>query len=102
MNIQLILEICIIAIIIIAFLIWLFWQIKKQGLKKFAIQMIVKAEDMYEKGKNEEKMNYVIDKVIALIPMPLSLFITRDVVKDFIQKIFDTIKSALDYQKKEV
>jgi hypothetical protein len=44
-------------------------------------------------------MNYVIDKVIAVIPMPFSLFITRNTIKKFAQKIFDEVKAALDYQK---
>lgn len=99
MNSQLIIQIVVVALAVIAFGLWLFWQIKKKGLKGFATEMILKAEDIYEKGKNEEKMNYVIDKVIALVPMPLSLFITRETVQDFIQKIFDSIKLALDYKK---
>ena len=100
MNPQLIIEITIVAIIVIAFVLYLAWQIKKKGLKQFAIDMIVKAEDMYKQGQNTEKMNYVIDKVIALVPMPLSLFITRETIKKFIQSIFDSIKTALDYQKR--
>lgn len=75
------------------------WSIKKNGLRSVAIKLIVTAEGRYKQGKNTEKLNYVIDKVIALIPMPLSLFITRDTIKKFIQKIFDEIKEALDYQK---
>lgn len=103
MDTQLFTEISIVVILVIAFGLWLAWQIKKNGLKEFAVQMIIKAEDMYKKGQNEEKMNYVIDKVISLIPLPLSLFITREMVKNFIQKIFDDVKRALDYQpKKEV
>lgn len=103
MDIQLITQISIVAIVVIIFIIWLAWQIKKKGLKDFAIDMIIKAEDMFKKGENDEKMNYVIDKVILMIPMPFSLFITRETVKEFIQKIFDDIKKTLDYQpKKEV
>lgn len=75
------------------------WSIKKKGLKGTVIEMIVDAEERYKQGQNSEKLNYVIDKVIAVIPMPLSLFITRDTIKKFIQKIFDEIKIALDYQK---
>lgn len=101
MNIQLIIQIIVVAFVVIVFGLWLFWQIKKKGLKGFVTEVIIEAEDTFEKGKNQEKMNFVIDKVIALIPMPLSLFITREIVQDFIQKIFDSIKLALDYQKQE-
>ena len=97
MDIQTIISVMTIALMVIAFFIYIAWQIKKNGLKEFATQMIVKAEDMYKKGQNDEKFNYVVEKVIAMIPMPLQLFITEDMVKNFIQKVFDSVKTALDY-----
>lgn len=101
MNIQLIIEIAVIAIIVLLFIFWLVWQIKKKGLKQFVTQMIVKAEDTYDKGQNSEKLNFVIDKVIAMLPKPLQFFITREAVKKFVQSIFDTVKKALDYTPKK-
>ena len=101
MDIQTIISVVTIALMVIAFFIYIAWQIKKNGLKEFATQMIVKAEDMYKKGQNDEKFNYVVDKVIAMIPMPLQLFITEDMVKNFIQKVFDSVKTALDYTPKK-
>ena len=101
MEASTIIAIVIIAILVIAFVIWLAWQIKKKGLKEFATEMIIKAEDMYQKGQNSEKLNYVIDKVIAMLPTPLQFFITRDAVKKFVQNIFDTVKKALDYVPKK-
>ena len=92
MDIQTIISVVTIALMVIAFFIYIAWQIKKNGLKEFATQMIVKAEDMYKKGQNDEKFNYVVEKVIAMIPMPLQLFITEDMVKNFIQKVFDSVK----------
>ena len=100
MEAQTIISIVIVAILVIAFIIWLAWQIKKKGLKQFAAEMIVKAEDMYKQGENEEKLNYVIDKVIAMLPAPLQFFITREAVKKFVQNVFDTVKKALDYVPK--
>ncbi len=102
MNPTTITEIAIIAIAILAFILYLFWQIKKKGLRQTAINLIVKAENMYKKGDNEKKINYVIDKIIVLIPAPLSFFITREAVREFIQTIFDEVKKALDYVPKEV
>nr|DAP20274.1 MAG TPA: holin [Caudoviricetes sp.] len=101
MDIQTIISVMTIALMVIAFFIYIAWQIKKNGLKEFATQMIVKAEDMYKKGQNDEKFNYVVEKVIAMIPMPLQLFITEDMVKNFIQKVFDSVKTALDYTPKK-
>ena len=101
MDIQTIISVMTIALMVIAFFIYIAWQIKKNGLKEFATQMIVKAEDMYKKGQNDEKFNYVVEKVIAMIPRPLQLFITEDMVKNFIQKVFDSVKTALDYTPKK-
>lgn len=101
MEASTIISIIIVILLIIAFIIWLAWQIKKKGLKQFATEMIVKAEDMYEQGQNSEKLNFVIDKVIAMLPKPLQFFITRNAVKNFVQNIFDTVKKALDYVPKK-
>lgn len=101
MNPVTIIEIAIIVIAILAFILYLVWQIKKKGLRATAVDLIVKAEDMFKQGDNENKLNYVIDKIIAIIPMPLSLFITREAVREFIQTIFDEVKKALDYVPKE-
>lgn len=100
MDIQTIISIIIVALIVITFIIWLIWQIKKKGLKEFATEMIIKAEDMYQQGENQEKLNYVIDKVIAMLPTLLQFFITREAVKNFVQSVFDTVKKALDYVPK--
>lgn len=103
MDSKQIIGIVIAIILVIGFIIYITWQIKKKGLRQFAVDFIVKAEDMYKHGDNEGKLNYVIDKVIALIPTPLSLFITRETVKAFVQSVFDGVKKALDYvPKKEV
>lgn len=103
MNMQQIISIIIAVVAVIAFVIYIVWQIKKKGLRQFAVDFIVKAEDMYNNGDNEQKLNYVIDKVIALIPTPLNIFITRETVKSFVQSVFDSVKKALDYvPKKEV
>lgn len=98
MNTQLIISI---AVIVVLIAIYVIYKVKKIGLKDFAIDMIIKAEYIYNKGENEEKMNYVIDKVIGFLPGPIQFFITRDLVRYFIQKIFDGIKKALDYVPKE-
>lgn len=101
MDAQTIIGIVIVVLIVIAFIIWLAWQIKKKGLKQFATEMIVKAEDMFHKGENSQKLNYVIDKIINALPKVLQIFITRDTVEKFVQNVFDTVKKALDYVPKK-
>lgn len=98
MNPVTIIEIAIVVIAILAFILYLVWQIKKKGLRATAVDLIVKAEEMFRQGDNKNKLNYVIDKIISItIPKPLSLFITRDSVKSFVQSVFDETKKALDY-----
>ena len=97
MDIQQIIGIIIAVAVVIGFIIYIAWQIKKKGLRQFAVEFILKAEDKFKRGENEAKLNYVIDKVITFIPAPLNFFITRDAVKTFVQSVFDSVKKALDY-----
>ena len=98
MEVATIIEIAIVVIAILAFILYLVWQIKKKGLRATAVDLIVKAEEMFRQGDNENKLNYVIDKIISItIPKPLSIFITRESVKSFVQSVFDETKKALDY-----
>ncbi len=101
MDTQTILSILTIVGLILIFLIYLAWEIKKKGLKEVAVTYIIKAEDMFSKGQNRQKMEYVIKKVIAMLPVPLQLFITEETVENFVQNIFDTVKKALDYVPKK-
>lgn len=100
MDLSMIIAIVVLVFVVILIALLVAWQIKKNGLKQFVVNMIVKAEDMYKQGDNEAKMDYVIDRVIAVLPAVLQLFITRNAVKAFIQTIFDMTKQALDYTPK--
>ena len=97
MEVEKITSIIVILVAIIAIALYIAWQIKKKGLRQFAVDFIVKAEDMYNHGDNEGKLNYVIDQVVAKIPAPINAFITRETVKAFVQNVFDSVKKALDY-----
>lgn len=91
---------CIIILILacIAILGYLYWMIKKNGLIPVVVKMIVAAEDQFEKGANQEKINYVIDSLLEFLPKILRCFITRENVKSFVQKVFNSVKEALDYR----
>lgn len=92
------LSIVIILVVIIAAIIFLVYKVKKDGLRKLAIEFIVIAEEKFEHGKNSAKFNYVFDAVYKLIPSWLKFLFTKENVISFIQNIFDEIKIALDYQ----
>lgn len=98
MSTQTIISIIIIAIVVIALALYLTYQIKKKGLRKVAIEFIVMAEEKFKQGQNSEKFNYVFEAVYELLPAMVKIFITKTVIVKFIQKVFDEVKIALDYQ----
>ena len=102
MNTQLIIQICVVAVVVASFIGWLVWQIKKKGLKEFAIDMILQAEEEFEKGQNREKMESVIVAIKTMLGTNtvgriISIFITDENIEKFIQGVFDGLKKALDY-----
>ena len=102
MDMQMFTEILTIILICIVLAIYIGWQIKKKGLKPFVIDLILRAETLYKKGQNDEKMSFVISNIKGIIGRTtlgkiLMNFITDDMIKNFIQSIFDGLKDALDY-----
>ena len=83
------------AVIIILTGLYIAWQIYKKGLRKVAIDLIVKAEATLQ--DNQEKFETVCAGIIIRLPFPLNLIPTK-LVEDFVQKVFDEIKIALDYR----
>lgn len=92
---------CIIILIIacVCVLGYLFYLIKKNGLRATAIELIVYAEKALGSGKGKEKMDMVIDKFTAILPLPIRLFVTKEAIKVFVQHVFDEVKEALDYRE---
>lgn len=99
------LSIIVIAIIVIAFLIFagckLYSNIKLKGLRQTAIDLISEAEEAYEKGKNNEKFQAVFNGILNSLPAFAKVFLNEDTINYFIQSVFDSIKIALDAQAKE-
>ncbi len=92
---------CIIILILacISILIYLLYRVKKDGLRATVVDLIVSAETMFKKGENRQKFNYVVNKFIQFLPMPVRFFITVEAVEKFVQLIFDETKKALDYRE---
>lgn len=78
--------------IVIAAIILIVYKIKKHGLRKTAIALIVKAEETFQNG--EAKLEMVVSGFIAALKPPLNL-IPASIVTKFIQGVFDEIKDAL-------
>ena len=100
-----VLSIAVIVIIMVLFLGFvgfkLYSNIKLKGLRQTAIDLIIEAENAYEKGKNSEKFQAVFKGVIEALPAPARIFLNESTINYFIQSVFDSIKGALDNQPKE-
>ena len=79
----------------------LYSNIKLKGLRQTAIDLIVEAENAYEKGKNDEKLKAVFKGLTNALPAYARVFLTEETINFFIQSVFDSIKGALDNQPKE-
>lgn len=79
-------------------LTYILWQIKKNGLRQFIVECIVYAEDTLT--NNNIKFEMVCNRVINILPFPFNLIPSSFIAK-FVQKVFDEVKVALDYKKKE-
>ena len=92
---------CIVILIAICIIVLaiLLWKIKKDGLRATVVELIVSAEKIFKKGENRQKFNYVVNKFIQFLPMPVRFFITVEAVEKFVQLIFDETKKALDYRE---
>ena len=92
-------QILLLIVVVLAFIVIVAWKIYKNGLRKVVIELIVEVEETL--SDNEEKFNTVVNAIITRLPIPFNFIITTNTVKKFVQKTFDEIKKALDYQKKE-
>lgn len=79
----------------------LYSSIKLKGLRQTAIDLIIEAENAYEKGKNDEKFKAVFKGLTNALPAYARVFLTEETINFFIQSVFDSIKGALDNQPKE-
>lgn len=94
-----IMQIILLAVIVIITVFLIIWKIYKDGLRKTVIDLIVRVEETLE--DNEEKFNTVVMGILSKLPFPFNIFITTTTIENFVQKVFDEVKVALDYNKKK-
>lgn len=78
----------------------LYSSIRLKGLRQTAIDLIVNAEEAFDKGMNDEKFQAVVSGIIDCLPSVAKLVINESTIKMFVQAVFDSIKAALDVQSK--
>ena len=79
-------------VIVVIAAILIGYKIKKQGLRKTAIDAIIEAEKTFQKG--EAKLEMAVGVFISALKPPLNK-IPASVITKFIQTVFDEIKDAL-------
>lgn len=93
---------CIIILIVacIITLLTLWYKIQKDGLRETVIKLIVIAEKNFGSGEGKKKMEMVVSNIHKVLPTPLRLFLSEDMIINFVQTIFNEIKEALEYGNK--
>lgn len=89
-------QILIIAIASLIVLLYAIWQVTKHGFRKTVVKLIVEAEKTFK--SNEDKFKQVCEGLIAKLPFPANLM-PYSVISNFVQKVFDEVKEALDYRE---
>ena len=84
-----------VAVIALITAIFIAWKIKKKGLRKTAIDLIVEAEKNFI--DNQVKFDTVVTEILVRLPIPFN-FIPASFISDFVQEVFDEVKVALDYK----
>ena len=91
----------VIGVVILAFIGYVLYSIKKKGLKQTALEWILIAEKEFQKGENKEKFEYVYKAIYNVLPSFVKAFVSEEVAENllskFIQSVFDFVKPALDY-----
>lgn len=93
---------CIIILIIacVITLLALWYKIQKDGLRETVIKLIVIAENNFGSGEGKKKMEMVVSNIHKVLPTPLRLFLSEDMIINFVQTIFNEVKEALEYGNK--
>ena len=81
------------AVIIGIIAIYLIINIAKNGLRKTAINLILQAEKILGSGQGQEKMQWVINGLLANIGLKIPV----NILQWFVQEIFDEVKELLEY-----
>lgn len=64
-------------------------------IRKKAYQLFLKAEELFITGSGSFKMDYVIENIYPYLPNYLKMFISLEMFKKIIQRMFNEIKDFL-------
>lgn len=85
------------AIIIVGIILLCYMLVKlNQNIRLKAYEFFLKAEHEFISGAGENKMDYVLENVYDYLPTIIRFFISQDMMKSLLQKLFNEIKDLLD------
>lgn len=97
------LYITILILVVITFLVYIIYQVKKNGLRETALQAILKAEEQYYSTTGKQRFEIAFSYVYDLIPTAWKIVLPKELLKKFldnlIQNTFDEVKELLDFEK---
>lgn len=97
------LYITVLILVIVSFIIYLFYQVKKNGLRETVIAAILKAEEQYYSTTGQERFEIAFNYVYDLIPTIWKTILPKELLKKFlknlIQNTFDEVKELLNFEK---
>lgn len=68
-----------------------------EGIRLYVYELFVEAEERFkESGQGQAKFDYVIQLARSLLPKPVQIFVTDNMLKEAVQLWFDGIKDLLD------
>ena len=97
------LPLLIVVLVVLGFIGWIIYLCNRKGLREIALKAILIAEDQYNSTTGQERLTIAVNYMYDLIPSTIAVFIPKSMlnnfIKNFIQKVFNEVKQALDYVK---
>lgn len=85
--------------ILVAIILLAYMLIKlNKNVRLKAYELFLKAE--HNISDNACKMNYVVENIYCYLPVPVRIFVSEEILKRIVQKMFDEIKDLLDDGKR--
>lgn len=89
----------VVVVLAIFLLVKVMQKVGMEKVRKVVYDGFTNAEDAFEHGDNEQKLEYVVQLARSSIPAPFNIFITENSCRKVIELWFKVCKSLLDYKK---
>lgn len=87
--------------ILLAIILLVYMLLKlNKNIRQRAYKLFLYAEHNFVSGAGESKLEYVVNNVYQYLPSIIRLFVSENMLKRVIQKMFDEIKDLLDDGKR--